>query len=313
MKILTIFAGIFVAFNIGANDAANAMGAAYGARLLTFKRASIVVALFALLGALHQGERVMKTLGEGILPPPQMSYVMILSLLMGAGVWVGLATYKGLPVSTTHAIMGALVSLGVFENSQVNWILTLRIVLVWILLPLMSGALVLLFSKFLSLTLSFVGDIYLFERLLGYLVVGSGCYVAYSLGANNVSNAVGVLVGIDILKPKMAALLGGVGIGLGALLYGRKVMFTVGRSIALLDPLTAFIAQISAASALIVCTFLAIPASLSQAMVGAIVGVGVLKGTRTIQSGILLRIFSGWVLTPIASGVLGVLIFLGLS
>ncbi|MFQ5892404.1 MAG: inorganic phosphate transporter, partial [Candidatus Methanofastidiosia archaeon] len=236
-----------------------------------------------------------------------------LSLLMGAGVWVGLATYKGLPVSTTHAIMGALVSLGVFENFQVNWILTLRIVLVWILLPLIAGAFVLLFSKFLSIILSFVGDIYLFERLLGYLVVGSGCYVAYSLGANNVSNAVGVLVGIDILKPKMAALLGGVGIGLGALLYGRKVMFTVGKSIALLDPLTAFIAQISAASALIVCTFFAIPASLSQAMVGAIVGVGVLKGTRTIQSGILLRIFSGWVLTPIASGVLGVLIFLGLS
>ncbi|MFQ5891332.1 MAG: inorganic phosphate transporter, partial [Candidatus Methanofastidiosia archaeon] len=76
MEILTILAGIFVAFNIGANDAANAMGAAYGARLLTFKRASIVVALFALLGALHQGERVMKTLGEDILPPPQMSYVM---------------------------------------------------------------------------------------------------------------------------------------------------------------------------------------------------------------------------------------------
>jgi PiT family inorganic phosphate transporter len=139
-------------------------------------------------------------------------------------------------------------------------------------------------------------------------IFGSGCYAAYSLGSNNVANVTGVYVGADLLSAQQAAWLGGVSIAVGVLTYSRKVMMTVGKGIAPLDPFSAFVVVLAEALTLHLFTQIGVPVSSSQAVVGAVVGVGLVGNMRTVSSGMLGKIAMSWLLTPLSAGLLAYLL-----
>ena len=127
------------------------------------------------------------------------------------------------------------------------------------------------------------------------------CYAAYNLGANNVANTTGPFVAAGILSPSLATFIGGMSISLGVLTYGKNVIFTVGKRIAPLDPFSGLVALLSTAVTLHLFTQLGVPISSSQAVVGAVAGVGVARGARTLNKTTLFLIFVSWILTVLLS------------
>ncbi|EOH3838778.1 inorganic phosphate transporter [Campylobacter jejuni] len=152
--ILASIFGIFMAFNIGGNDVANSFGTSVGAKTVTIKQALIIAAVFELSGAIFAGAEVTKTIRSGIVVfpnslDPMLFVIIMLAALLSSGVWIFIATKKGLPVSTTHSIVGGIVGAsimmgllkfdGIQTLSMVKWSEILRIAISWVTSPLLGG------------------------------------------------------------------------------------------------------------------------------------------------------------------------------
>jgi PiT family inorganic phosphate transporter len=292
-------AGAYVGWNIGANDTANCFGTTVGCRLLSFRKAVLLVATFAVLGAVFQGHHVMKTIGKGIVKE-DLNILAVLVALICSGLFVTLATFLRIPTSTSQAIVGGVVGIGLAVGAEVDFSKLIIIAESWIVCPLMVMALSFVLSHLLRLILRRIktGNI-LFQNTLGWLAILSGCYVAFSMGANNVGNAVGPIANLEIIHPTILLSLGGVAIAVGAATFGKKVADTVGKSITPLDIPGTFIAQLTSAFGMHLFSILGIPVSTSTAVVGAVVGVGLVKGVKAISKKTLLSILVGWALTPL--------------
>jgi len=132
-----------------------------------------------------------------------------------------------------------------------------------------------------------------------------GVYGSYALGANNVANATGIFSGqIENVSDGQLAIVGGVAIAAGVLTYSRRVMMAIGSGLMRLDAFTAFIAVSSMAVSVHVFAIIGVPVSTSQAIVGAIVGIGIIRGVEAIRFPVLTRMAVGWVLTPVIALVL---------
>ena len=130
----------------------------------------------------------------------------------------------------------------------------------------------------------------------------SGAYGAYALGANNVANVTGVFVEAGLLSLRGAVWLGSLSIALGAVTYSKNVMLTVGAGLVKLDGFSAFIAVLAEAITVHIYAEIGVPVSTSQAIVGAVIGIGMVMGMRTINNRTLMNIVAGWVTTPLVSG-----------
>ena len=147
--ILAVILGLYMAFSIGANDVANAMGTSVGSKALTIKQAILIAGVLEFLGAFLVGGQVTKTVRGGILDPqisataPELIVYGMLASLTAAGTWLVVASRLGWPVSTTHSIVGAIAGFGIvaFGVSVVQWDQLFQIVASWIVSPLLSGIL----------------------------------------------------------------------------------------------------------------------------------------------------------------------------
>jgi len=300
--ILLFLASFYLGWNIGANDSANCAGTSVGSGLIPYRRAMVLVALAALLGALVGSRQVVETVGKGIvaaeLPP-----AAILVALIIAGLCVTLATFLRLPVSTSQAIIGAMAGIGLAAGSSVDFSLIIRIIEVWVLSPLIALILSFLLYHLFALPLRSIRRVGLLDRVLAWLIVASTAYAAFSLGANNIGNAIGPLANLGLRSPWIT-LLGGLALATGVLSYGHRVTETVARGIIPLDPLSAFTAQTSIALVAHLFAIVGVPVSTSQTIVGALLGIGLIKGVQTVGRERVVVIVLGWGATPVAAGLL---------
>lgn len=251
-----------------------------------------------MLGAMLQGEHVMKTIGKGIVEG-ELDYVAILVALICSGFFVTLATFYRIPTSTSQAIVGGVVGVGLSAGVKVNFSKIVIIVESWVICPIMVMALAFgLYYLLLHILKKIRLSTLLVQNALGVLAILSSCYVAYAMGANNAGNAVGPIANLGIISPSILLGIGGISIAVGAITYGKKVADTVGKGITPLDIPGAFIAQVSSAFGMHLFSMMGIPVSTSSAIVGAVVGVGLVKGAKTISRKIIVTILIGWVLTP---------------
>ena len=149
VMVMAALIAAYMAWNIGANDVANAMGTSVGSGALTLKRAIIVAAIFEFAGAVFFGSHVTDTIRKGVLDfgDQGFSYELSQNLMYGfmgallaAAIWLTIATKYGLPVSTTHSIVGGVIGMGLFiQVDSVNWGKVLEIVMSWIISPLLGG------------------------------------------------------------------------------------------------------------------------------------------------------------------------------
>ena len=146
--------GLYVAWNIGANDVANSMASAVGAKAITYKQAIVIASVLTMVGATFIGSHVTDTIRKGIVDPafikdPQIAVIGFISALFAAGVWITFATWKSLPISTTHSIVGALVGFGLICGGRdaINWTKLGGVALSWIISPIFAGTLAFLIFK----------------------------------------------------------------------------------------------------------------------------------------------------------------------
>ncbi len=145
--ILACVFGVFMAWGIGANDVANAMGTSVGSRALTMKQAICIAMVFEFMGAYFAGGAVTATIRSGIVNPTIMAEVPdllvfgMLSTLLGAGIWLLIASILGLPVSTTHSIVGGIIGFAAvgISTDAVAWSSVTTIVSSWVISPLVAG------------------------------------------------------------------------------------------------------------------------------------------------------------------------------
>ena len=178
---LAIIFGFFMAWGLGANDVANAMGTSVGSKALTFRQATVIAAIFEALGSILAGGQVTETIRGGIIDPqllashPQLLIYGMLASLLSAGLWLLLASMKGWPVSTTHCIVGAIIGFGVINlgPNVIHWHEVITIVLSWIITPLISG--VLAYLIFTSIKVLILNSKDPFQRAKRYLP----CYIMF--------------------------------------------------------------------------------------------------------------------------------------
>ncbi|MDP6626610.1 MAG: anion permease, partial [Methanopyri archaeon] len=260
----------------------------------------------------------------------------VLAAFLATGIFMLAITALKIPTSTTQALIGAVAGAGIGLNlfggmaAPVNYAILKTMLASWVLSPL--GAMVLAFILYhlFSMILARTGGRATTSALVKVLTLMAAVAVAYNLGANDVANAVGPLVGSNVLDdytlkggwssvesghfffdmhllPTMVgALLGGICLGLGAIMFGRGVVETMGGGITPLGPVSALSAQF--ASAITVYLFIqqGIPVSTTQAIVGGVIGVGLTKGTRTVNLLTIRNIMLGWLATPVSAAVLSI-------
>lgn len=334
IAIVAILAGFYVAWNIGANDSANCVGTAVGGRILSYRRAIAIVILFVLLGAVLEGWKNMKTVGENIIivsdgtnPLSEVPRVAIAALL-AAGIWVTTATTLRLPVSTSQSMVGAVIGAGLLLSyaqpdigASVQFGTLSIIAISWVLNPMFAAILAFILLKAFTPPLRRIKNIVLLNQVLMILVIVASASTAYALGANDIGTSTGVVYaffggdGLDFRLMLLIGLFGGVALAVGVVTYSRRVMHTVGTGITRLDALTAFAAQMGAAITVWSFVQFHIPVSTTQAIIGAVAGAGLVKGAAAVSGRKLGHIGIAWVLTPAVACTLSFLLgwlFLGL-
>ncbi|MDZ8222798.1 MULTISPECIES: inorganic phosphate transporter [unclassified Nostoc] len=408
----------YVAWNLGANDVANAMGTSVGSKAVTLKQALIIAGVLEFTGAVLFGHEVTETLATKIANPalfaatPQIFVTGMITVLISCGVWLQIATSRGLPVSSSHAVVGAIagfswVALGV---GAIDWSSIRLITIGWVLTPLISGAIAALFYSQIKhwildqpnqvvqlqewipwLSTALLGifgvivlpsltqpltnfvielgfnippyDIPLLtgavaavgltiiswqqlenlgkteesiqspvsnpqspipnpvERLFGRFQLLSACFVAFAHGSNDVGNAIAPLAAIiyinrtgsvptnGITIPIWILILGGAGIVGGLAVWGKKVIATIGENIIALQPSSGFCAELATATTILIASRLGLPVSTSHALVGGVVGIGLVQNIKSIKFQTLKGIAAAWLITIPVSAVLSAAIF----
>ena len=299
-----VLSGVLLGWSLGANDAANIFGTGVATGTIKYATAIFLTAIFVLFGALLEGPKCMETVGE-------LSTLLTIEAFycsLAAGITMTVLTYFAIPTSTSQAIIGAIVGAGILSGFG-DFSKLFKIIICWLVTPI--GAIVL--AYFLHRSLRYVLDKTITNIThLNYLystgIIVAGCYSAYTLGSNNVATVTGVYVGSGLLSAGMASLIGGLSIAFGIITYGKKVMITVGKEIAPLDPFSALVTILTVAFTLHIFTQIGVPVSSSQAIVGAVVGVGIVGGLRTVSAKVITKITVGWFMTPLAAGILTILL-----
>ncbi|MGP3666830.1 MAG: anion permease [Candidatus Bathyarchaeota archaeon] len=314
---------LVIAWCLGANDAANPTDCAVGSGVISLRTALVLFSIFVFIGAVLQGHMVMKTLSRGIVE--HVEFLGAFSVVLSIVIWLVLCTWKGLPVSTTHATIGAVIGYGFAAYGfNLNLDVIGKVFLGVIFSPLLSLAFGFVFFKVLNVIFRKFSPEENFEKLLKYLLVGSLASSAYSFGANDVGNATGVYVSITEqfvgLPTKetmlILAFLGAAGISLGGFTWGYRVIQTVGYGITRLTPLMGLAAELS--NAFVVWGFTTVPyilfgwglpVSTTHSSVGSIIGVGLALGKKTVSLSTVLRIILAWILTLPCTIILSFIMF----
>jgi len=246
-----------------------------------------------------------------------------------AAITVYWMTKLSLPVSTSQSIVGAIIGWNLFSGSITDPVALIKIVSTWVACPLLAGFIGAGLYKLTGIYLKWA-KFHLF-RLDAYTraaLIFAGAFGSYSLGANNIANVMGVFIPSSPFTDFNVAglfnfsgiqqlfLIGAIAIGVGVFTYSKRVMMTVGDGLMPLSPVAAWVAVISHSIVLFLFAseglehFLAsnglptiplVPVSSSQAVVGAVIGIGLLKGGRNIQWRVLGKISLGWATTPVIS------------
>jgi PiT family inorganic phosphate transporter len=323
--------GLFLGFSLGANDSANVFGTAVASRMVRFATAAILASIFILLGAVISGTGAAHGLGElGAVNALAGAFTVALC----AAITVYLMTKAGLPVSTTQAVVGAIVGWNHFSGSVTDMTVLGKIVATWVAAPILGAiAAAIVYSGVRLLIRASALHLLALDRYTRRGLIIAGVFGSYSLGANNIGNVMGVFLssspftdfqvgGLTVTAVQQLFFIGAIAIGVGVITYSRPVMMTVGRGILPLTPVAAFVSVVSHSAVLFLFSSVSlqeflvsrgippiplVPVSSSQAIVGAVIGIAAVKGMRGIRQ-VRWRqvggIVAGWAATPVVAGVL---------
>ncbi len=297
----------FVGFNIGGSSTGVAFGPAVGSKTISKSGAAGLMTAFAVLGGWTLGRNVIKTMGGEIVPSSQFTLAASVGVLFFVGLALLISNLFGVPASTSMTAVGAIAGLGA-ATGTLNGDVMFRIVSAWLLAPITAFWICAVIGRYLYPYLdvwfkleqseeplfefNHVGSVpyptvssnaTTKEVTVTFLVVGIGCYMAFSAGASNVANAVAPLVGSGDITGSQGVILAGAAIAIGAFTIARRTLDTVGNDLTDLPLLAALIVEVVSASLITFLSLIGIPASLAVSATMCIVGLGWGRATRTVR------------------------------
>jgi PiT family inorganic phosphate transporter len=313
-----------VAFSIGGND--EAMAPAVGARVFTVRAAVAIGGLITIAGAVTLGSNVSEKVGSDMVSGMEMSTDMIFAVLISMAIWLLIASItKGLPISTTQCIVGSVIGVAIsaplmgyseWGIAVVNWYVVLEVFTGWILSPIIGfffAAGIFAVLRRLQRRAKGLTDFEKQERVASYLLAGFLILTSLSRGGNDVANAIAPLVVLPdflgtydlgfISMPRylIPLLVGGIGMALGLIIVGRKVIRTLATEVVTLSPSSALSASISVSLIMFIGTLLGLPLSGTHVLVAALIAVGWISETP-VQMKQVKEIILSWIATvPIAA------------
>ncbi len=310
--LLLIIAVLFFAMNMGGSNIAPAFAALYGAKLIKHRRAVLWFTLFVFLGGILLGGNVVKTLGGGMIPRDYLSFDVVLIILLSSSIGLFIANILKVPESTSWTTVFAISGVGLALN-HLNYSVYLKIIPFWIGLPLIAFAATFYIYKIIYPPRQ--GNLYLYEKLFSNqnkmktLALLSSFYIAFAAGTNNVANAVGPLAGAGLVSPATGLAVIGPLFGLGGLVFGKKIMGTIGKEIVPLGLISASLVSLITASLLIFASVLGIPQSLVQLQALSVMAIGAVKHeNHVVAQSTSRKIFLAWLVTPGLAFILGFLL-----
>ncbi len=306
----------------GFHDAANSIATVVSTRVLTPRIAVIWAAFFNFVAAFTFGTAVAKTIGKGMIDLKFVNLYVILAGLLGAIFWNLLTWYFGLPVSSSHALIGGYAGAAVAKAGwgviiPSGWTKTLLFIVLSPAIGLALGAGMMIAVYWIFRRSSPMR----IDRYFRRLQLFSAAAFSFGHGSNDAQKTMGIitttLVAAGMLKtfevPYYVILMAHAAIGLGTLLGGWRIVKTMGMKITKLKPVSGFCAETAAAVSIMGNSLAGIPVSTTHTISGGIMGVGSVQRLRAVRWGVAGRIVWAWVLTIPVSGFVSALCFLAIQ
>jgi len=323
--LLVVISALVFDYINGFHDTANAIATVVGTRVLPLWTAIMLAALLNFVGALT-GTAVASTIGKEIITPEAVSQVMVLSALLGAICWGLITWYYGIPSSSSHALIGALLGAALAKAgvSVVHFGGLEKICITLVTSPL-AGFLIGLLTMLVIVWVFRRGSVATLSWVFRKLQLVSACAMAFSHGSNDAQKSMGVIT-VSLLAfgylphtsgalhiPTWVVLACAAAMALGTASGGLRIIKTMGTKIIDLEPVHGFAAETSAAVTILTCSHMGLPVSTTHVISAAIMGVGACQNAAGVRWGITHKILTAWVLTIPISALMGALVYKALS
>ncbi|KAA9021802.1 inorganic phosphate transporter [Niallia endozanthoxylica] len=298
---------LFFAMNIGASGAAASISVAYGSGAIkTRKNALLVCGIAIFLGAVIGGREVAETIGSGIIPSDILNAQVVLIILSSAAISLFIANLLGIPLSTSEITVGSIVGVGIAQQALfIDNILV--IASFWVIVPVVGFTMAFLLGKVITNVNRKYPQLKekKAQKVLTIFVIIVGFLEAFSAGMNNVANAIGPLVGANLVSMSTGILLGGICIATGAMFLGGNVLQTNAKKITRFTLLEGVTISGTGSLLVIIASIFGLPVPLTQVTSTAIMGIGVAKkGKNTVNKQVISKIVKVWVVSPVFSLVI---------
>ncbi|MHA1783921.1 MAG: inorganic phosphate transporter [Candidatus Helarchaeota archaeon] len=319
--IIVMALGIGIAVGIGAND--ETLSTVAGTGKLSLNKVLMIGFVCAILGAFLFGSGTSETIGSGLLDASIRTTPFILAIISSTIFWLLLSSLKSLPVSTTHAVVGSVIGVGILAvffpwsgltpgAPAIGAAGIIKVLIGWVTSPVVGFVGAYLMHKFLSRVvlskLKGMEAIEKSEKIFVWILLGIVIFTALTRAGNDVANSIGIITGFEgiplLAEPTLLPwllLISGLGMGIGLVLIGRRVITNVGSNIVHLRPSDAFSVELSVMISLTIFTLIGMPISGTQVLIFAILGSSKAKKEKPNTKAIK-KIVISWLITiPIAA------------
>ncbi|MFW9806644.1 MAG: inorganic phosphate transporter [Candidatus Thorarchaeota archaeon] len=323
--------GFVVAFAIGGND--EAMSPAVGARIFSLNTAVVLGGLLSIAGAVTLGGGVSEKVGSDLVSQQTMTPTMVFAVLVSMAIWLLIASItKGLPISTTQCIVGSVIGVAVIAPflgepgwgaEVVSWSVVIEIFAGWIVSPIIGfliAAGVFWIVRKLQSRVAGLAGVERQEKIASYGLALFLIITSLSRGGNDVANAVAPLVSLPDFATSIyfgpfaipgivvPLFVGGLGMAVGLIVVGRKVIRVLATEVVSLTPSSALAASISVALVMFVGTYMGFPLSGTHVLVAALIAVGWVA-QAPVKTNQVKDILISWVITVPISAIFGIILF----
>ena len=310
LPFIAVVVAVLFAASIGASGTAAAMGAAYGGGAVKSRRVAVWLAgICAAIGAVTSGSAVAVTISQGLIPSSLITAEVSVIILTAACLALYYANHLGIPLSTSEVTIGSLVGAGL-AFSQVYWHTFAIIVFAWLVTPVLAFLISYALNRLLApLDKRWSAQQGMWRYLLVMILTLCGCYEAFSAGMNNAANAIGPLIGAEIVPLPLGLCIAALAMAGGSITLGSKVLETNGKKIVTLSLLQGSVVSFTGGSLIMSASLLGLPVPLTQATTMAIIAAGGQKmGLSIFRQPVVKRIMMIWILSPVSSMVLSYLL-----
>ena len=297
------FVAFAFAWSMGAHYTGACMGMPYATGSIRLWPALGAMAVFTLVGATFLSHKVLVNVGHHILVTDQLGRAPAIIIVGSAFVLTTIFNWQRIPTSTIQILVFCVIGVGIALGMAIRWRTILHLAVLWIIAPFVACALGYLLTKLFDLFTAFTSSGT--AGAIGRALVTVGAAASLTMGANDVSNATAVFLTTRLSGPLVAGLIGGAGLALGVLTWGRPLLERVAFDVVKMDMAMATAAQLVQALVVLTAVFFGYFTSMNQALIGAMVGAGLARGRETIDRKVMLGILRGWIIGPAAGILIG--------